>query len=106
LTYTTFHIGVYASAIAAAIGAGALASQLQIPLRQAAAFFLLAGVCGGVVASNIPDHSSMASYEEKPIGFWGAKLLKWHNWARLEHLFFWAGVMRLVIPFLIWGELR
>ena len=100
LTYTTFHIGVYISLVTALIGAG-IFGRLDTPIvRFAIACFLVAGICGGVVGSSIPDFKDFAAFEKVDLGFWGISIAKYYVWTRAEHIAFWAGILPVTFGFL------
>lgn len=104
MTYTTFHIGVYVSLVTALIGAGIFGSLDHPVLRFATGCFLFAGICGGVIGSNIPDHADFNSFAAAHIGFWSFKICSYRVWAALEHLAFWAGILPLTAMFLCQGS--
>ena len=60
-------------------------------------FFLIAGLCGGVVASNIPYFAKFDDLRGTPIGpYFGWPTGPLANWAFIEHLAFWGGIVALV----------
>ena len=109
LTYTTFHIGVYISLVTALIGAGIFEPELgeSLLIRYSITCIVLAGMCGGIVGSNIPDHFDFNSYANAKIGFWLTEIFNsggsYRTWIRLEHLFFWLGVLPLALVFIRYG---
>jgi hypothetical protein len=103
LSYTTFHIGVYLSLVGALIGAGIFGSLDHGLLRFAVACFLIAGICGGVVGSSIPDYKEFAAFAEADLGFWGIPIAKYNWWTRAEHIAFWVGILPLTLTFLWMG---
>jgi hypothetical protein len=103
LTYTTFHIGVYVSLVAGLISAGVFTQNDHWLLRFGVGCFLVAGLCGGVIGSSIPDFADFAAFSTAPIGFWGLKPWTYYWWAKLEHLAFWAGILPITLAFLCKG---
>jgi hypothetical protein len=104
MTYTTFHIGVYISLVTALIGAG-LFSEFNGPLiRWSIFWFLLAGVCGGVIGSSIPEHQNFESLAATKLGAWGYGWARLSFWTRAEHVAFWVGLLPPTILFLILGR--
>jgi|SRR5579872_2652905 len=104
--YTKFHIGLYASLIAALMGLMKLGSK-QIPaklvpyLKITLVCFVVAGAAGGVIASSISlDYRQLVCGEA--IGpFFGLAMLSHACWAHIEHLAFWLGITVSVLGFLI-----
>jgi len=110
--YTKFHIGIYLSAaggVAALLGskdAGWAISTLvgnQYLLYAAFAFMVLAGMCGGIVATSTTES---LSFEE----FWNgqhgpATVPSWkasgRDWVAREHGFFWASLLLLAAAVLV-----
>lgn len=111
--YTKFHIGIYlssAAGLAALLGskdAGWIISTLignQYLLYLAFFFMVLAGMCGGIVATSITE---CQTFNE----FWSEKehapstLKKWkargQSWVSREHGFFWASLITLAASILI-----
>ena len=99
--YTKFHIGVYATLVSLLIGLislgpGNLSPVQHICLAVTTVFFVLAGACGGIVASNIPNLSGMEEFNNSDLGtawlFRERLRMKGPKWASLEHFFFWAGI--------------
>ncbi|MFD3318160.1 hypothetical protein ACE414_11035 [Alteromonas macleodii] len=103
LTYTVFHIGVYISLVSGFIAASAFGDLSGIIMKWGVGCFFLAGVCGAVIGSNIPDHTSYDEYLKKHIGFWNIEILKAKYWITLEHIFFWLGITPVVLAFIICG---
>jgi hypothetical protein len=92
--YTKFHIGLYATLIAALVAARESVSP-RVPeyLKWTLLLFLIAGGAGGVVASNAPDFSTYSKFLETPVGPFGWKPMPALCWIHLEHLTFWAGIV-------------
>ena len=105
--YTKFHIGIYlsfAAGISALLGtekAGWFVSKLVAantgPLYASLAFMVLAGMCGGVVASSTIECRTFADFWAKPQGPQSIRFLRCQGkfWAMLEHLFFWLSLLLL-----------
>jgi hypothetical protein len=104
LTYTVFHIGVYISLFTALIGIGIFKDVDHPLLRISTGCFLMAGICGAIVASHIPSHAEFASYEAARLGPWKLKMLPYSTWAGIEHLAFWLGILPIAVGFLICGS--
>jgi hypothetical protein len=103
--YTKFHIGLYASLIAALVGLMKLGGQ-QIPdgllryLQVTLVCFVIAGAAGGVIASTI-SVDYMALVRQDAIGPFGFNVLSYTWWAHIEHFAFWLGITVSVVGFLI-----
>ena len=55
--------------------------------------FMLAGICGGIVASNIPYFTSVDELRGENIGpFFAVRAYPLIVWTSAEHVFFWLGV--------------
>lgn len=110
--YTKFHIGIYLSSaggVAALLGskdAGWAVSELvgnQYFLYAALAFMVLAGMCGGIVATSTTES---LSFEEFWNGLHGpATLPFWkasgRSWVAGEHGFFWLSLLLLAAAVLV-----
>jgi hypothetical protein len=95
MTYTIFHIGLYATLSGVLLTL--LGSSNPLLMRSAIAIalacFVLAGVCGGLVASHIPHVNDFDEfYDGTWLGPWGLTVIKASLCMRLEHIFFWLGV--------------
>jgi len=107
--YTLFHIGLYATLITglmAMLSLGKsdglrLIEQFHYPFKVTLGCMLMAGMCGGVIGSNMPGFISFKTFETTRIGFWGMRFLEGQNWVFFEHLFFWVGVLNGVAAFYI-----
>jgi hypothetical protein len=91
--YTKFHIGIYATLIAALVAAreywpGSTPHFLKGTLTA----FIVAGAAGGVVASNIPAFTSYSAFTSGSIGVWWFQM-KGDNWVHVEHAAFWLGIL-------------
>ena len=103
MTYTVFHIGVYITLAAAILAAQELRSTLTHPIMRASmAAFIIAGMCGAVIASNLPDSKDWAEFSTKKMGPWGLGIAPYGTWATIEHLAFWAGVLVPVAIAITW----
>lgn len=102
--YTKFHIGIYlsfAAGIAGLLGAKETQTILAKLVSTAASefyvsllFMMLAGVCGGIVASNTIECKTFDQFWNQPQGL---RIIPWRGiegrrWAALEHLCFWIGL--------------
>ncbi len=95
--YTKFHIGLYATLITALIalmsfGSKVVPQELHYPLKFATIMFVLAGGCGGIIASSSVKFDSIDALRDTCIGPLGIPLLPGKVWATLEHVFFWVGI--------------
>ena len=105
--YTKFHIGIYlstAAGIAALLGSektgwfvAQLVTQNKEMLYTALVFMILAGMCGGIVASSTIEHKNFEDFWEKPQGPTSIPCLRLTGriWAAWEHAFFWASLLVL-----------
>ncbi len=115
--YTKFHIGLYTTLVTLLIALISLGSEelvfiQHIALAATTVCFVLAGACGGVIASNIPYFATLGEFQRTGFGprwLWSKKqataanlpnpgfamfpILKGPTWASLEHLFFWLGIL-------------
>jgi hypothetical protein len=114
--YTKFHIGVYLTLASSFITVASvkLGERFALNLNRrlvwtALAFFMLAGLAGGVIVSSITQCfgvgpgqcSSSASFLKNPHGPWNGEWFtlsgKW--WTYVEHTSFWAGLMAAAASF-------
>jgi hypothetical protein len=105
--YTKFHIGIYlsfAGGIAALLGSqetgwflSTLVKSNKYSLYAALVLMVLAGACGGVVASSTLECKTFHEFWNKDHGPQSLPFLKRHgsNWAMLEHAFFWLSLLVL-----------
>jgi len=96
--YTKFHIGLYATALAATI-ATTLRADPDGPINRLHGVilcFCLAGLCGGIIASSICEHPTYSKFEKAKLGPLGIPLFTFKIWAAFEHSAFWTGVFLLV----------
>jgi hypothetical protein len=103
LTYTTFHIGVYVTLAAALIAAGTLTSLEHGLLRFSTFCFLVAGACGGVVGSSIPEFTKFDEFAKRKLGPWNVPIATYSTWVTAEHLAFWIGIGPLVLGYVFCG---
>src|SRR6185295_19173954 len=95
MTYTIFHIGTYISLAAAILAAQAFGKEVLTGdvMRFSLAMFILAGACGAIVGSHIPDSTDWTDYIARRIGPFGLPIAPYWLWAKMEHLLFWIGVL-------------
>ena len=99
-TYTTFHIGLYATLTSGLFAVIAYAnkdlSNALIPLlpyaKWTAVFVLIAGAAGGAIASNIPNFETFGSFSRRNLNIFGIPTFKYAYWAHIEHASFWIAV--------------
>jgi hypothetical protein len=103
LSYTVFHIGVYLSLFTALIGVAVLGKVQSGLLRFSVACFLVAGICGAIVGSNISEFKDFASFSMAKIGPWGLSWFTYRVWTTVEHLAFWVGILPIVGLFIVKG---
>src|SRR5947209_23257 len=93
LDYTKFHIGLYATVVAAAITSLHMGESAQLnPLRAAIVCFLVAGAAGGIIAGSICNYSTWEAFTKAGLGpssFSCLQKLRYGFWANLEHGAFW-----------------
>lgn len=105
LEYTTFHIGVYMT-LGAAVAATEVAwkrSRILLPLSVLC--LLIAGMAGGIVASNIPAASALKLGEFKgkyPSLLFNVKQCLFTNecFMHIEHGAFWCALGLLIATFI------
>ena len=103
MNYTIFHIGIYMTL--GGLMVSLLAKKTTKPsmrrwIVRSLILFAVAGICGGIVAANIPYHQSFVKFEQAWIGPWGASQIfpsRW--WMRVEHWAFWLGLAAFLIGF-------
>jgi hypothetical protein len=106
MDYTIFHIGVYITLSALMVSLLGLkafegrAQAMRCYLIAALVCFVLAGMFGGVVASNIPYFHTLPAFTTSWIGPWFATqaLPAWFCMTA-EHTAFWAGVSVFLFGF-------
>ena len=98
MDYTKFHIGMYTTLCTLLVGFLGLYSEGHTIERMrgflfATLFcFVIAGLCGGIVAANLPHSTSMAEFEKSLLGPVGLRWFRSTTWMTLEHLAFWVGI--------------
>jgi hypothetical protein len=104
MDYTIFHIGAYitlSTLLVALLGLEGLkqrAMGMKYFLLLTLVCFMLAGICGGIVASNIPYFTSVDQFSDKNIGpFFAVRAFPLIVWTSAEHVFFWVGVSSALI---------
>jgi len=107
--YTKFHIGLYLILASAYItlATSKIGRKDILPLLQpalvwiAVAFFMVAGVAGGVVASGVSQSTSNSAVDflKERIGPWSTAFLPARIWVYIEHTAFWLGLICAVLSF-------
>ena len=99
MRYTLFHIGVYITLIAGTLALPHFKEAFRgsLTLKFGLVCLLLAGACGGVIASQIPNFRCWDDFEREKLGPWGKKCMSYKKWAQAEHFLFWIGVAGPVI---------
>jgi hypothetical protein len=99
MDYTLFHIGAYITlttllvALLGLEGFKQRAAGMKVFLLATLVCFIIAGICGGIVASNIPYFKNFEELKSANIGpFFSVRALPMVSWTSLEHIAFWAGV--------------
>ena len=95
MIYTTFHIGVYVSLTTVFIGASVFKHVNHWTLRWAVGCFLIAGMCGGIIAANAAEYTDPVPqfFYSHVLNIWCIPLTTYKPFATLEHLAFWAGLL-------------
>jgi len=108
--YAKFHIGLYASVIAASIAIGKIqggetspGSLLKVASMVGVGCVLAAGACGAMVAVNTPDllHKSYFEFKSTKLTALTKITMRVENWLCWEHRFFWAGLLLILATTLI-----
>ncbi|MCV2371395.1 hypothetical protein LNV07_25190 [Paucibacter oligotrophus] len=107
--YTKFHIGIYLSAAAGLTGLlGSIANQkagqflfdlVGAPplLGLALVLMVLAGACGGVVATSVTESRKFDDFWKKPQGpSWWRQGPVGAKWVAAEHSFFWMSLVSII----------
>jgi hypothetical protein len=104
MDYTIFHIGAYitlSTLLVALLGLEGFkqrAMGMKYFLLLTLVCFMLAGICGGIVASNIPYFTSVDELSHENIGpFFAVRSYPLIVWTSAEHVFFWVGVSSALI---------
>ena len=100
--YTKFHIGLYLTLTASYVAVASVKTgdNLYFSIRPclfwpAVAFFVVAGVAGGVIASSITQTKARSTerFLSETLGPWSTKLLSARTWTWIEHTAFWAALL-------------
>jgi hypothetical protein len=107
--YTKFHIGLYLILTSAYItlATSKIGRKDALPILQpalvwiAVAFFMVAGIAGGVVASSVSQSRSNSAEDflNEKIGPWSTALFPARIWVYVEHTAFWLGLICAVLSF-------
>jgi hypothetical protein len=108
--YTKFHIGVYLTLTASYItlatakiqGCDAFLPKIhEFSAWVAITLFVIAGIGGGMVASNIPVSGchSAPEYMKMRLKFWWWKTIPATAWVSIEHGAFWLGIGAAITSF-------
>jgi ABC-type multidrug transport system fused ATPase/permease subunit len=99
MDYTLFHIGAYITLSTLLVGLLGLegfkqrVSTMKPFLMTTLFLFIVAGLCGGVVASSIPYFATFNDFKVALIGpSIGIFMWPLETWTMIEHLAFWVGV--------------
>lgn len=107
LTYTTFHIGVYITLIAALISSSLIFADSNINiylLRFSSACILMAGIFGGIIGSNISNFNTYEEMKNSKLKIFNTlPVPNLERCIHLEHFFFWLGTLPIVIIFIVCG---
>lgn len=103
--YTKFHIGMYMTLIIGIVGIFTnetiFTAYIEVMpwIGFSLFFFLLAGMCGGLIASSIPFYRKFEDFIKADLFPWGfdSHLLCAKTITHLEHTFFWLGTIILVV---------
>jgi hypothetical protein len=108
MTYTTFHIGLYVSLVTALLSfltfsPKSIRRDLYPYMVLTLVCFVIAGAFGGLIASEIPRHSTYDSFRKELTpyvleGIWG---MTFETVSAIEHTFFWAGIISAVFG-IVW----
>ncbi|MDU9002981.1 hypothetical protein [Sedimentitalea todarodis] len=106
MDYTKLHIGLYAVVITTLMALRKIDAQIvpeyyRLPIIISLVLVLFAGLCGGIIASNLPEQKDFDQFWDNGVGIWGKNdLFKTRYVARFEHIFFWLGVLNAVFAVL------
>src|SRR5262249_23049011 len=108
LSYTIFHIGMYATLFTAIVGYIKLAGDKQpkwvlVLLGLGSVPLLIAGAAGGIIAGHLAHFQDYKTFTEarllprllERLGF--KKGWKYDVWSDVEHTSFWVGVALIVV---------
>jgi hypothetical protein len=103
--YTLFHIGLYTTLVSTLIALAhfrraKVQGALYVVLVCTVICFIVAGAAGGVIASNIPNFSTFASYDGANLEVFGRATMPYRLWAHVEHGAFWVGLVIAAVGFL------
>jgi hypothetical protein len=104
MDYTIFHMGVYISLgglMIALLGIKAFEDRAARMLGYvvfALGCFMIAGMCGGIIAANIPYNEKFNDFINSSIGIWGITFPTW-LYIRVEHTAFWLGIFVFLFGF-------
>jgi hypothetical protein len=99
MAYTIFHIGVYVSLFTALIGVRLFTNLDYAIVKFAVASFLIAGLCGGIIAGHIPHYKDADTFFADKIGPFGSNMFRFKVWAFIEHTSFWIGISLIAAPY-------
>ena len=109
MDYTKFHIGFYAVIITTLLALSQIGEAKVIPefyrspILISLVLVLVAGVCGGIIAGNLPEQTSFDQFWDGKTGIWGIEFIPTKVVARAEHIFFWLAVFNAVAA-VYWGK--
>ena len=103
MDYTKFHLGIYISlfTVSVAYVATRQPSQELGVVKAAMLCFLIAGVGGATIGSNIPYFEHFEALQKARIGPWRLRLLPYESWSSIEHAAFWLGIMIALYGFVL-----
>lgn len=99
MQYTIFHIGTYIAL--AGVGLAVLRDKGSAWMLLPIILFLVAGMSGSVVGSNIPRFDSYAEFMAARIGVGQREHLPPKIWMALEHTSFWLGLLQGLVIVLL-----
>ncbi|NOT61393.1 MAG: hypothetical protein HOP19_14340 [Acidobacteria bacterium] len=109
--YTKFHVGLYGTLITGliAILKYCEGTPYVFFLKITVCLFLIAAMCGAILASSFLDAYGSYEFWQSEIGdFWESKIgpFKWKwfkakTWGFIEHAAFWVGILVVVCAFLL-----
>lgn len=103
MNYTVFHIGAYISLLGVILGIGTITNINTVFFKVSFICYLIAGACGGVIASSIPEYASFTEFSSVKIGFWRMRIFRYKTWAFIEHFVFWIGTLWIALTFIFFG---
>jgi hypothetical protein len=102
--YTKMHIQIYISLGTILVGVFGFHRHFDFCewILGASIFGIgVAGLAGGIIASTLPECSSLQEFFDKPIGIWEGKWFFGRTWTRIEHTAFWFGLIVGLLSFLV-----